>query len=174
MGFGSGAAFMKHATGFRTGVHGERTASAASDLLTWPSEVPVFVERLRGVTIESRDALYLMARNDGPKVLFYVDPPYPHCTRGSARGVRQKYAQELTDDDHRRLAGVLHDLEGMVVLSGYPCDLYDRELFEGWERHERRALADGARKRTEVIWLNPACSAALRRGRGQLFDVGAA
>lgn len=160
MGFGSGAAFSKHATGFRTGIRGERNAGAASDLLTWPAEVPAFVERLRGVTIESRDALYLMARSDGPSTLFYVDPPYPHSTRGSARGVRQKYAVEMTDADHRALADVLHDLEGMVVLSGYPCDLYDRDLFSGWERFERTALADGARKRTEVIWLNPACSAA--------------
>jgi DNA adenine methylase len=169
MGFGSGAAFSKHATGFRTGARGERTASAASDLLTWPAEVPAFVERLRGVTIESRDAAYLMARTDGPGTLFYVDPPYPHATRASARGVRAKYAQELTDDDHRRLAGVLQDLQGMVVLSGYPCDLYDQELFAGWERHERQALADGARKRTEVVWLNPACSEALHRPRGGLF-----
>ncbi|MFN3303140.1 MAG: DNA adenine methylase [Roseateles sp.] len=166
MGFGSGAAFSKHATGFRTGVRGDRTASAASDLLTWPNEVPAFVERLRGVTIEQRDALYLMARSDGPTTLFYVDPPYPHSTRGSARGVRQKYARELTDDDHRALAGVLNDLQGMVVLSGYPCDLYDNELFSGWARYERRALADGARARTEVVWLNPACSAALDAAGG--------
>lgn len=169
MGFGSGAAFSRHATGFRTGARGERNAGAATDLLSWPSEVPAFTDRLRGVTIESRDALYLMARTDGPGTLFYVDPPYPLSTRGCARGVRQKYAQELTDDDHRRLAGVLHDLRGMVVLSGYPCDLYDRELFAGWERHEREALADGARKRVEVVWLNPACSAALAHGHGGLF-----
>lgn len=175
MGFGSGAVFTKHATGFRTGVRGSRHKSSAADLLTWPQEVPAFVERLRGVTIESRDALYLMARTDRPDTLFYVDPPYPHGTRGNCRGVRQKYAQELTDDDHRRLAGVLQDLQGMVVLSGYPCELYDRELFAGWERHERRALADGGRARTEVVWLNPACSAALQRARGGLFaEVAAA
>ena len=172
MGFGSGAAFSKHATGFRTGARGGRHAGAASDLNSWPDEVPAFVERLRGVSIEAQDALYLMARTDGPATLFYVDPPYPLATRSNARGVRQKYAKELTDDDHRRLAGVLHDLQGMVVLSGYPCDLYDRELFPGWERHERRALADGARMRTEVVWLNPACSAALERSRGGLFSAG--
>ena len=169
MGFGSGAAFSKHATGFRTGARGGRNAGAATDLNSWPDEVPAFVERLRGVSIEAQDALYLMARTDGPDTLFYVDPPYPLSTRGNARGVRQKYAQELTDDDHRRLAGVLHDLQGMVVLSGYPCDLYDRELFAGWVRHERQALADGARKRTEVVWLNPACSAALASRCGGLF-----
>jgi len=172
MGFGSGAAFAKHSTGFRTGVRGERTQSAAADLLSWPSEVPAFVERLRGVTIESRDALDLMARTDGPRTLFYVDPPYPHGTRsrGSTKGVRQKYARELTDDDHRRLAEVLVGLQGMVVLSGYPCALYDHELFPGWERHERVALADGARQRTEVVWLNAACSSSLRSGQRDLFD----
>lgn len=73
-----------------------------------------------------------------------------------------------------RLAGVLQDLQGMVVLSGYPCELYDRELFVGWERHQRTALADGARERTEVVWLNPACSAALQRSRGGLFAAEAA
>lgn len=169
MGHGSGAVYTKHSTGFRTGVRGTRHQSAATDLISWPAEVPAFVDRLRGVSIESRDALYLMARTDGPGTLFYVDPPYPHSTRGNARGVRQKYARELTDDDHRRLADVLQDLQGMVVLSGYPCELYDLELYVGWERHERQALADGGRKRTEVVWLNPACSAALERSRGGLF-----
>ena len=170
MGFGSGAAHSKHATGFRTGARGERNKSAAHDLVTWPDQVPAFVERLRGVTIESRDALLVMQAIDGPGTLHYVDPPYPHSTRGSARGVRQKYAREMSDDDHRVMAGVLQDLRGMVVLSGYPCDLYDRELFTAWERHECKALADGARKRTEVVWLNPACSAALASARGGLFE----
>ncbi len=174
MGFGSGAVFSKHATGFRTGARGERHKSAAHDLVTWPNQVPAFVERLRGVTIESRDALLVMQSTDGPGVLHYVDPPYPHGTRGNARGVRQKYARELSDDDHRVLAGVLHELRGMVALSGYPCDLYDRELFAGWERHKVLALADGARERTEVVWLNPACSAALQRSRGGLFAEAAA
>ena len=169
MGFGSGAVFTKHATGFRTGARGDRHKSAAHDLVTWPAQVPAFVERLRGVTIESRDALLVLQSADGPGTLHYVDPPYPHSTRGNARGTRQKYAMEMSDDDHRSLAGVLQDLQGMVVLSGYPCDLYDRELFAGWERHQVDALADGARKRTEVVWLNPACQAALERARGGLF-----
>lgn len=171
MGFGSGATYAKHMTGFRTGARGDRQKSAAWDLVSWPDQVPAFVERLRGVTIESRDAMEVMPGFDGPGTLFYVDPPYPLSTRGNARGVRQKYAKELTDNDHRVLASTLHQLQGMVVLSGYPCDLYDKELFAGWERHERETLADGARERTEVLWLNPACSAALAvtRDRGGLF-----
>lgn len=41
------------------------------------------------------------------------------------------------------------------------------ELYPDWERHERGHLADGARKRVEVVWLNPACSAALAREQHQ-------
>jgi DNA adenine methylase len=54
----------------------------------------------------------------------------------------------------------------MVVISGYACALYDEDLYHGWERHERATYADGARPRVEVVWLNPACSAA-RRGQTQ-------
>jgi DNA adenine methylase len=61
----------------------------------------------------------------------------------------------------------------MVVLSGYPSELYTG-LLGDWERHQRKALADGARERTEVVWLNPACSAALHRSRGGLFAEEAA
>ncbi len=167
MGFGSGAAFSKHATGFRTGIRGGRHAGAATDLLTWPEAVPAFVDRLRGVTIESRDALHLIRRSDRDRALFYVDPPYPLGTRGSAKGVRQKYAVEMTDDHHRELAAVLREVKGMVVLSGYPCDLYDLELFPDWERHGKDTHADGGRDRTEVLWLNPACSRALKLEQGQ-------
>ncbi len=51
------------------------------------------------------------------------------------------------------MAEVLHGLQGMVIVSGYACSLYDDELFAGWRRIERKALADGARERTEVLWL---------------------
>jgi len=55
----------------------------------------------------------------------------------------------------------------MVVLSGYPSGLYDDDLFSNWERFERRHAADGGKARTEVVWLNPACSAALESERVQ-------
>lgn len=173
MGFGSASVHAKHQTGFRSGSRRSKTAPAM-DWTNWPAQVPAYVERLRGVVIENRDALACMAQHNHPDTLFYVDPPYVHSTRGSAAGVRQKYEVELTDADHVDLADVLHGLQGSVVLSGYACDLYDRELYAGWERHERLALADGARERTEVVWLNPACSEALHRDRYDLFTGAAA
>jgi len=56
----------------------------------------------------------------------------------------------------------LRALAGMVVLSGYAHRLYDEALHD-WRRHEFAAFADGARPRTEVLWINPAAAAALDR-----------
>ena len=50
----------------------------------------------------------------------------------------------------------------MVVLSGYTHPLYDDALHD-WRRIEFAALADGARPRTEVLWINPAAAASLDR-----------
>lgn len=69
-----------------------------------------------------------------------------------------------TGGGHVRLLDALRDLAGFVILSGYPDALYDDAL-PGWQRIETRALADGARERTEVLWINPACAAALDRER---------
>ena len=66
------------------------------------------------------------------------------------------YRHELSVDDHVELLAFLRTLEGMVILSGYPSPLYDDAL-PGWKRVSTDALADGARKRTEVLWINPFC-----------------
>lgn len=160
MGFGSAAINAKYLTGFRAQSRQSGTTPAL-DWSHWPDAVPAYVERLRGVCIESRPALEVIAQQDAPDVLFYVDPPYLHSTRGNNVGVRQKYTVEMSDDDHRALAASLRAARGMVVLSGYPSDLYDRDLFADWHRVARGALADGARERTEVLWLNAAAVAAM-------------
>jgi DNA adenine methylase len=148
-GFGSASTNNTHSTGFRANSNRSGT-TPAQDWMHYPDHVAAFTERLRGVIIENRDATSCLIQHDSPQTLHYVDPPYPHSTRNMQRG-NAAYAEEMTDDDHRGLADVLRSLSGMVVLSGYPCDLYDRELFAGWERHECAHLADGARRRTEVV-----------------------
>jgi DNA adenine methylase len=130
----------------------------AQQWATLPGAIPAVVARLQGVILENRDALHVIRQHDSAYTLHYVDPPYPHSTRGRGRG---KYAFELSDEQHRELADELKRCRGMVVLSGYACDLYDVELYAGWRRVERPTLADGARPRVEVLWMNAAAREAL-------------
>lgn len=172
MGFGSDTASGAK-SGFRA--NGNRqTAHPARDWANYPASVTSFCQRLQGVVIENRDAIEIMLQHDAPQTLHYCDPPYAHETR-SVSVVRpgRGYRHEMTTDDHRHLAGTLRELHGMVIVSGYASPLYD-ELYEGWATHTRRALADGALERTEVLWLNPACSEALELSRGGLFAEAAA
>jgi DNA adenine methylase len=80
------------------------------------------------------------------------------------------YRHELTGDQYVALLAALRSLDGMVVLSGYASPLYDETLSD-WRRVETLAYADGARERTEVLWINPACAAALDRREPALFDL---
>lgn len=157
--FGHGSASVNpdHVTGFR-GRSIRNGTVACVDWARWPQQVPRYVERLRGVVIERRDALELIRQHDDPGTLFYCDPPYPHATRGR---IRQCYRHEMDDPGHRALAEVLHQVAGMVVVSGYACDLYDRDLYAGWPRVTCAATADGGRARTEALWLSPRTAAAL-------------
>jgi DNA adenine methylase len=170
MGFGSASMTRMHITGFRANASRNGTIPA-EDWKNWPSEIQAFVHRLRGVVIENREAIEVMLQHDHPLTLHYVDPPYPEVTRSSLlnkNGNRgHYYRHDMDDGAHRRLATALRELSGMVVLSGYPCALYDEDLYPDWQRFEKPHLADGARPRTEVLWLNPACSAALERSRSQ-------
>lgn len=167
LGFGSDAASGAQ-TGFRSNSFGSNR-SAPRDWMAYPDQVPVFAERLAGVQVECKPAVELVQEHDGPDTLFYVDPPYVEVTRSqTTTGEGKGYRHEMADDDHRELAEVLHGVDGMVVLSGYPCDLYDRELYPDWHRVERKALADGARERTEVLWLN---DRATKAQQPTLFDM---
>lgn len=175
MGFGSGGASGK-STGFRANSNRSHT-TPAHDWANYPAALPAIVERLRGVILECRDAADVIRQHDSASTLIYADPPYVFSTRTRmltqpAYGKWSGYRHEMTDEAHIALTELLHRVEGMVVLSGYPCDLYDRELYARWHRYERKALADGARARTEVAWLNPACAAALEHPAGGLFDTG--
>jgi len=167
MGFGSDGSISEWKTGFRANSNRSGT-TPARDWMNYPAAFAAIIERLRGVVVENRDAVKVMAAHDGPNTLHYVDPPYVHETRSPKR--RRKggsYVAAYRFD--RTVLAFLKRLSGMVVLSGYPCPLYETSL-HGWQRMECRALADGARSRTEVLWLNPHCSDRLR-SKGPLFEA---
>lgn len=164
-GFGSDSASGTR-TGFRA--NGNRqTAHPAKDWGNLPNAMADFCARLKGVVIENRPAVEVLLQHDAPETLHYCDPPYVPETR-SRHVLRtgKGYRHELTEEDHRRLAEVLHAAQGMVILSGYHSDLYD-ELYGAWRTETRKALADGGRERLEVLWINDAASSALEASRSQ-------
>lgn len=165
MGFGSASGNPAHITGFRA--NSNRSGSTpAHDWQNYPENIPLITDRMRGVIIENRPALDVMAQHDGPDTLHYCDPPYlPETRDKTRRGIRHTYVHEMTVDEHAAMLEAIKALDGMVVLSGYPAPLYDDAL-AGWKRIEREALADGARKRIEVLWINPRAAHALG---GDLF-----
>ena len=163
MGFGSDGACGQYRTGFRAESNRSGT-TPAHDWRNWPDVVPAVVDRLRGVVIEQEPAIKLLQRHDRPDALHFVDPPYHPDTRAPGHATRRgqrvkRYNVEMDHAQHVELLQVVRGLAGMVILCGYPHPLYD-EALASWRRIERAALADGARARTECLWLNPAASAA--------------
>lgn len=146
MGFGSNS--HNRATGFRANSNRSGT-TPARDWRNYPEAIPWMIDRLRGVTIENRAAADCMKAHDGPQTLHYVDPPYLPETRDKGGD----YRHEMTLEDHESLAETLSDLEGMVIVSGYPSDLY-LDIYSSWTLIEKPALADGAKPRTECLWMN--------------------
>ncbi len=172
MGHGSDSATRSTRTGFRARLTDGRALPSA-EWATWPDSMAAMRDRLRTVLLENDDALSILDRMDARSTLAYCDPPYPMHTRSGAASSRSSttngYRHEMTDLEHEALASRLHEFTGMVIVSSYPSDLYG-ELYRGWETHRTSHVADRAAMRTEVVWLNPACSAALERSRGGLFS----
>lgn len=167
MGFGSAGA-TKSTTGFRTDTM--RAYGTAQHLWAeYPESIATLGERFRGVLIENRPAIDVMQQHDRHDTLHFVDPPYMHATRQMR--TNDGYRHEMLDEDHEELLDVLLELNGMVVVSGYDTELYNSTL-NGWSKRQttaRAAAARGTKISTEVVWINPACSAALASEIGGLF-----
>jgi DNA adenine methylase len=117
------------------------------------------VDRVKGVTIEHRDALGLIPVWDSPGTVFYADPPYLSDTRKS----KSVYKHEMTEGQHVALARALCQTKGSVLVSGYDSPLYN-DLYAGWEKHFKEAKTQGAGRanpladvsRVEVLWVKKA------------------
>jgi len=126
-------------------------AGAVSRWLGTVEALPEIAQRLLRVQIENDLAINVIRRYDSEETLFYCDPPYPHESRGDSNA----YLYEMTNEDHVKLAEVLHNVKGKVALSGYHCDLLD-ELYGNWNVHEANSKKVHSVKteRTEVLWTN--------------------
>jgi DNA adenine methylase len=108
-------------------------------------------ERLRRVQIENDDAFNVIRRYDSKDTLFYLDPPYPHEVRGDPRA----YGFEMSVHGHKRLAELLHSIEGKVALSGYSGPLLER-LYSDWTRIDAppKTIHSVKEVRQESLYIN--------------------
>lgn len=151
-----GRARLARPTGWRH--HADPSGSATSMpgyLRGYVARIAPAAARLAAVSLECRPALEVIAAyGKHPGALIYADPPYPATTRANSTGA---YRHEMTSDtDHADLAEALHRCRAAVVISGYPCPLYD-DLYARWHRHEIRAYSGygtHGKTRTEALWSN--------------------
>lgn len=148
MGFGSDSASDRR-TGFRANSNRSGT-TPAHDWVSYEKHLHQLADRIRGITIECRPALEVICHHDSAETLIYADPPYLESVRLRFGA----YSLELTDKDHEQLLRSLIEAQSMVVLSGYDNELYN-DMLKGWRKETKRALADGAKERTEVLWVKP-------------------
>lgn len=135
-------------TGFKIDVAGRQGAYATRYWAEMPDNVRSLAARLKEVQIENRPALELIRRFNYDNVLIYADPPYLLDTRGG-----KQYRHEMSEQDHLDLLDALLQHKGPVILSGYPHEMYDREL-KGWSRITRKSYNQNCDQRTEVLWCN--------------------
>ncbi len=126
-------------------------AGAVSRWLGAVEDLPLIAQRLLRVQIENRPAIEVIKRYDSSETLFYCDPPYPHECRGDTRA----YELEMTDEQHKELAELLHSVQGEVAVSSYRCNLMDK-LYGDWIRVDgpEKKCHSVKKPRSEVLWIN--------------------
>lgn len=157
-----GRAGQLRRTGWRQYVNPAGSSASMPDYLAgYVGRIAAAAARLQCVSLECLSGLEVIEKyGREPGVLLYVDPPYLASVRGLERdrGRYDRYRVDMPSDaEHRELAEALHGARAAVVVSGYPSDLYDRELFPGWDRHTISASTGQGGKwanRTEVLWSN--------------------
>ena len=104
-------------------------------------------QRLRNVYIENMDALECIIYYDTPNTLFYIDPPY--IEKG------KPYTWSMDEEKHRKLLGLLLNVDGFIVLSCVENDLYSNILgSNGWISKQLRTKTMKNSHINEEIWMN--------------------
>jgi DNA adenine methylase len=118
--------------------------------------LPAVHARLKRVLILNDDALTVIRKEDGPRTLFYLDPPYLHETRATTG----EYVHEMSKADHAKLLDLLAGIEGKFLLSGYRSPLYNVVAERrGWNLHtfelpNNAASGKEKRRMAECVWTN--------------------
>jgi DNA adenine methylase len=156
------------------------TGGGGSPTVRWRSateSIPAWHQRLQNTVILNRRAEDIIPKfEDAVATAIYIDPPYPHETRGArSAGTTAHSSRYLHDfgaatdglfgsDDHAQLAEMLRAFDrARIVVSTYDCPRM-RELYDGWtviecptHKHLAAQNTRGSRSRTvapEILLLN--------------------
>ena len=135
-------------TGFKIDVYSRERSYCVDCWNKMPFMLAQASLRLKQVQIENCPALDLIQKFNYDNVLIYADPPYLLNTRGG-----KQYLCEMTEQDHLDLLAALVKHKGYVMISGYPSEMYDREL-RGWNKIHKKSYNQNSDPRIEVVWCN--------------------
>ena len=135
-------------TGFKIDVYARERSYCVDCWNRLPSQLFCAAGRLKEVQIENRPALEVIKKFNHDNVLIYADPPYLLNTRSG-----KQYRHEMNEQDHVELLDALKAHKGYVILSGYPSEMYDREL-SGWQRISMKSYNQNSDPRMEILWCN--------------------
>lgn len=118
--------------------------------------LPAVHARMKRVLVRNKPALEIIKKEDGPRSLFYLDPPYLHETRATTG----EYQHEMTTEEHAELLRAMETIKGRFLLSGYRSSLYNLAAENnGWKCHEFELPNNSAggkekRRMVECVWTN--------------------
>ena len=128
-------------------------SKATSDYLSIIDGLEEYHIRLSNVVITNRDAMHIINKYDNDDVFMYLDPPYVHSTRTSAR-----YPHDMTDEQHIELLNTVIKCKSKILISGYDNDLYNVLVENGWNKYDYEIKTrDGMNRRKtkiETLWYN--------------------
>lgn len=87
--------------------------------------------------------------NNSEGTVFYFDPPYLFETRKSQRDI---YGLEWDRADHLQFLDIVRKIGSSVLVSHYPCPLYD-EALKDWRKIEYTTMTYGG-PRIEALYMN--------------------
>lgn len=129
-------------------------SKSVSDMLSTIDGLDMIHQRLSMVVILNQDAIELIKKFDDERVFIYLDPPYHHDTRTSAR-----YKVDMNNEQQAALIDVIGKSKSSILLSGYDNDDYSKLLtIPNWHKIDFTVkVIDGRgnpKNKTESLWLN--------------------
>lgn len=127
---------------------------SVSDMLSCIDRLGDYHQRLSHLVVLNKDALSLIEHyKDSEYCFMYLDPPYVHSTRGSAR-----YDVDMSDEQHQKFIDLCCSAKCKMLISGYDNEMYEKLLEHGFKKVSFDVnTVTGTRQpktKTETLWKN--------------------